>query len=68
LVQTTQRYCPTCYVFVSRADRKLHLVSIKDLRLRQLKSACISSATMAAIRRLHCLYQASPHLAAEPPI
>jgi mxaJ protein len=62
LVQTTRRYCRSSYVFVSRADRKLHLVSIKDQRLRQLKVGVHligddGSNTPAL------LYQASPHFA-----
>jgi mxaJ protein len=37
LVQTTRPYYRASYVFVSRADRKLDVVSIKDPRLQHLK-------------------------------
>ncbi|WP_024511689.1 substrate-binding domain-containing protein [Bradyrhizobium sp. ARR65] len=37
LVETTRPYYRASYVFVSRADRKLDLVSIKDPRLEHLK-------------------------------
>jgi quinoprotein dehydrogenase-associated probable ABC transporter substrate-binding protein len=37
LVETTRPYYRSSYVFVSRADRKLDVVSIKDPRLQYLK-------------------------------
>jgi mxaJ protein len=37
LVETTRAYYRSSYVFVSRADRKVDVESIKDLRLRHLK-------------------------------
>ena len=37
LVETTRPYYRSSYVFVSRADRKLDVVSIKDPRLEHLK-------------------------------
>jgi quinoprotein dehydrogenase-associated probable ABC transporter substrate-binding protein len=37
LVETTRPYYRASYVFVSRADRKLDVVSIKDPRLQHLK-------------------------------
>lgn len=39
LVETTLPYYRSSYVFVSRADRKLDIQSIKDARLRSLKIA-----------------------------
>jgi hypothetical protein len=67
LVQTTPRYCRSSYVFVSRADRKFHLVSIKDQRLRQLKvgvhligdDGSTYAACAASTKKAHILRQSS---------